>query len=345
MIDTTGWRVALTQKQLDLILKKSVEISEYNHELEETRFRILKSNLQVGSFHSNITIRCFDELETYIEFSIPKQFYGNNVLLLYPSQLDRALGGVWQSLVDHFGDFPHYMTWRLQRLDLCYSWRYASQASAEEALAVLQTFDYPRKSKYLYKESVMWRGKTSSIKFYLKHNEYSKHTRKLLIMLDRDPDKDLIYRLSIGVLRFEITFRKEALNDLFSKKQITYKDLLSQEFLERTLARYLNALTMNLDKSVMDDKEALKRLKTHYPRQKAIRLFTFYKLYNSPQLNHRQILKDHYNPSTIWRNKKDIANAKIGLPSDKKIPSFDLTIPSTRVVHPDPNSSSASGAA
>lgn len=333
MIDTIAWRVILTQQQADMILKRSKEYSEFDHETNTTNFRILKDNLHIGSYDSNITIKCFEDLRASVEFSLPKQHFGNNVELLYPSQLEQALGGVYARLVDHFGDFPHYRDWFLQRLDLCYGWKYASQAFAKEALNVLKTFDYSRKSKYLYPESVMWRGKTSSIKFYLKQNEYLKHDYKKLIKLGQDDFAKRILVVSEGVLRFEITFRKPAIDYLFKNKHVTYKDILSKEFLERILGEYLGNLTMNLDKVVIDDKEALRRLKQAYPLQKAMRLFSFFKLYNSPKLNYRQIFKDHYNSSTIWRNKRDIANAKVGLPNDKSIPSFELNIPSDLVVN------------
>jgi hypothetical protein len=336
MIDTTKWRVALTSKQADLILKRSSEISEYNHESKETKFRILKTNVNLGSYLSSISIKCFDDLEAEFEFSIPKQLFGNNVVLLYPAQLEQALYGIWQSLVDHFGDFPPYMTWHLQRLDLCYSWKLPSQAVAQAVLSIVKTFDYPRKSKYIYSESVMWRGKTLSIKFYLKYLEYKKHHPVLGI------DQSIL-ELSKGVLRFEITLRKQALVYIFGKKTILYDDLLSQKLLEKVLSGYLDRLTMNLDKNVTNDNETLKRLKETFPlHRKAIRLYTFYKQLTSSQLNDRRIIKENYNPSTVWRNRRDIAQAKVGLPSEMRPLPFKLEIPSELVVNRDEAGSSAS---
>lgn len=101
-------------------------------------------------------------------------------------------------------------------------------------------------------------------------------------------------------------------------------------------------MTKNLDKSVINDREALKRLKKVYLNRKALRLFMFYKLDTSPKINDRAILKNNYNPSTIWRNRKNIANAKVGLPNHSKSLSFDLEIPSKLVVNVDPRASSAS---
>jgi hypothetical protein len=333
MIDTTAWRTKLTKAQLDNILKRSKEYSEYDHENKTTGFRILRSNTNIGSYDSNITIKCYDGFNAYLEFSLPKQYLGNNVELLYPRQIEEALTTIYENIVERYGDFPHYKKWLLQRLDLCYAWRFLSQSLTIEILKILKTFDYPRKNKYLYKESVMWRGRTYSIKFYLKNDEFLSHDYRKLIKLGKIDFAKKIAELSDGVLRFEITLRKQALDYLFKKKDITYQDLLSQEFLEKILQRYLNTLTMNLDKSVMDDNEVLKRLQETYPSRKAIRLFAFFKTFNSEKLNQKQILKDNYHASTIWRNKNDLSLANIGLPSHTKPITFSLDIPSDLVVN------------
>lgn len=181
MIDTTGWKIKVSPEQVNKIRRRSKEISKYDHDSDTSIFKFINDNIYVGSYNSSIILKCNDEDEVYIEFSVPKQYLGNNVELLYPSQLEQALAGIHKSLVDRFGDFPHYMTWKLQRLDLCYSWRLASQDEAAEALEILKTFDYPRKFKFLFPESVMWKGRAYSVKFYLKHPEFIRHDRKKLI--------------------------------------------------------------------------------------------------------------------------------------------------------------------
>lgn len=69
----------------------------------------------------------------------------------------------------------------------------------------------------------MWTGRTLSIKFYLKQNEYKKHPP--LLGIDSS-----VLELSKGVLRFEITIRKQALVHLYGKKIILFNDLLSKNF-------------------------------------------------------------------------------------------------------------------
>lgn len=334
MIDTTTWKVQVTEEQFNKIISRSKEYVEYDHELKQTGFRILRSNLHIGSYDSNITLKCFESQTVNLEFSVPKQHTGNNIELLYPSQLEQALKTIHANLVEHFGDFPSYKNWYLTRLDLCYAWKLQDQKTAKDALKTLKTFDYPRKFKFLYKEAVMWRGKYFSLKFYLKEPEFLKHDFKELVKKGFEEYAKRIGTLSSGVLRFEITFRKEALNNLFGKKLITYRVLLDKDLLEDTLLEYLNKLLFHLDQTVMDDKQVLECLRKTYSNRKALRLFVFYMLYNSPKLNHRQILHDHYNPSTIWRNKSDIAKAGVGLP-DHNLSTFTLNIPSELVVNKD----------
>lgn len=134
MIDTTGWKIKVSSEQIRKIRRRSKETSKYDHDSDTSIFKFINDNIYVGSYDSNITLKCNGEDEVYIEFSVPKQYLGNNVELLYPSQLEQALAGVHKSLVDRFGDFPHYMNWYAQRLDLCYSWRLASQDEAAESL-------------------------------------------------------------------------------------------------------------------------------------------------------------------------------------------------------------------
>jgi len=334
MIDTVSWRVMLDESQEEKILSKSKEFTEFDHSSGTTNFRIVKTNIDIGSFDSNVTIKCYESGLAHIEFSLPKQYLGNNIELLYPSRVEQAMNRVYDNLVEHFGDFPHYRNWCLTRFDLCYAWRFGDQKTAEDSLRVLKTFDYPRKNKYIYKDSVMWRGKYFSLKFYLKEPEITKHDYKKLRDKGLYELAETLRELSNGVLRFEITFRKEALNNLFNKRTLSYRDLQDKDKIETILSIYLNKLLLKLDPSTMGDRDVLKTLRNTYSNRKALRLFTFYLLYNSPKLNHRQILIDHHNPSTIWRNKSDIAKAGVGLPNHD-LTSFTLDIPSDLVVNKD----------
>lgn len=336
MIDTVKFKIPLSEEQFNLILKKSHEIVKTNNQNNIVEFRIVNNDIEIGSYDRKITIRIFDTQHANVELSLPKFYLGNNVELLYPSQVEMALQRLQDCLQDHYGDFPPYMNWSLERLDLCYAWRYQDQQTAVRALSVLKTFDYPRKSKYLYKDSVMWRGRHFSLKFYLKLPEFVQHDFHQLNRAGKHDFANRIFALSEGVLRFEITMRKEQLKDLWGKKILTYKELLDKENLEHILGEYLNRLLINLDKSVMDDEQVLSKIRlAGFRNRRIIDLFAYYKLCVSPKLNFKQIYKDHYNPSTIWRYKRDLKNAGVGLPQLDLPINFSLDIPSEQVVNTD----------
>lgn len=343
MIDTVKFKIPLSEEQFNLILKKSHEIVKTNNQNNIVEFRIVNNEIEIGSYDNKITIRIFDTQHAKVELSLPKFYFGNNVELLYPSQVEMVLQRLQDCLQDQYGDFPPYMNWSLERLDLCYAWRYQDQQTAVRALSVLKTFDYPRKSKYLYQDSVMWRGRHFSLKLYLKQPEFIKHDYHELNKTGRIELAERILALSEGVLRFEITMRKEQLKDIWGKKTLTYKEILDKNKLEFILSDYLNKLLINLDKSVMDDQQVPLRLRAFgFSNRKIVNLFAFYKLYVSPKLNFKQIYKDHYDPSTIWRYKHDLATAGVGLPQFDIPFELFLDIPSDHVVNTDLSNSRVS---
>jgi hypothetical protein len=343
MVDTLKFKIPLSEKQFKLIQGKSCEITKTNNQNNVVEFRIINYDLEIGSYDKKITIKIFDDQYALLELSLPKFYLGNNVELLYPSQVEEALRILQNKLQEHFGDFPPYMKWSIERLDLCYGWKYDSQAFVINALSILKTFDYPRKSKYLYKESVMWKGPYYSLKFYLKQPEFIKHDYHRLKRANIHEFADRILALSDGVLRFEITIRKEQIKYIFDKKIVTYKELLNKINLEHIMGEYVSNLLLHLDHSVMDEQQVLLRLRSkNYSKRKVMALFSFYKLYLSPKLNYRQIYKDTYNNSTIWRYKKYLSEAGVGLPQLDLPINFSLEIPSRFVVNSDPSNSRVS---
>lgn len=338
MIDTVTFWTNITKKQFDRITKRSREYIVTDNELNAIKFHGTKADLKLGSFNSNINIQSDGETAR-IEFSLPKQYLGNNVELLYPSMVPVALELVQNRLRDYYGDFPSFKEWNLIRLDLCYAWKWPDKELVKKILEWLKTFDYPPKSKHPYPTSVMWRGKTFTLKFYLKNDEFIRNE------LNKHPDiynKDetgftrRILDLSEGVFRFEITFRSGALKYVFkSKNKLNYEVLLDKQFLTDRLNFHLNKLLSNLNRKSANDRDVLSKLRAVYNKKKSIRLFEFYNLYFSPNPNDRKSLKDYYDPSTVWRKKRDIASAGVGLPNFNLPFEFDLSIPSKFVVNED----------
>lgn len=330
MIDTVTFSVALSESQFEQLRLKSIEHIGRNNVARAIEYRIVKGEITVGSFDSKITIRCYeDDMRAQFQVSLPKQYYGHNIRLLPCSLVEQVLVGLQDKLQAFVGSFPPYREWRVERLDLCYAWRFSDQPTAEGVLRILSCFDFPRKNKLIYpKESINWPSRAYTLKFYLKAPEFLKHDYKNVSEEDRDKLNEL-YQFALGVLRFEITFRKQMLSDLFGGKEvITYKDLLDENHLVEILNKYKNKLFSNLNPKLTTDKQVMDILKKTYPHRKALRLYTFYKQFYSELPHEKQFLKDSYHQTTIWRNKRYLASAGVGIRSDIPTLDFSLDIPS-----------------
>lgn len=301
-----------------------------NNETKETTFRIIKKSVELGSYDSKITIRCYDDETVHFELSLPKFVFGHNVFLLYPAQIEEAASMLQNRLQDYFGSFPPYKEWRVERLDICYAWKFQDQRAAYHALTVLKAFDYPRKQKHIYNSSVQWTGRSYSLKFYLKLDEFQAHGLKELKNTFFSGE---VLKLADGVLRFEVTCRKQQIEELFSRKNIYISDLSDNDFIETALEHFLGKLLSNLNPHTTNNIDVINRLTRTFSKRKAQLLWSFYKEWFSKDTYSRQILKDNYCQSTIWRKKRDLALANVGLPSEDVPLDFTLDIPSVHVVN------------
>ena len=331
MIDTIGFRFHFTDEQFEKFRALSKEATEINNVNKWVRYRLIKNNFRIGSYDSSITIRCFEDSYGRLEFSAPKFLYGHNVFLLYPEQLEAVVLRVEDGLREKFGDFPPSKSWELDRLDLCYAWRFPDNATAVEVFRILRTLDYPRKEKNPYPTSVQWKAKTYTVKAYLKQPEYFEHDARHIRIDDPERHADIVHE-SEGVLRYEISCRKAMIEYLFENKHVYYTDLINQPKLLHILQTTFLKLTENLNKEVMDTQKVLELLTHKYSPKRAEQLYEFYiAWFCSPEYN-RQRIKETIDRSTVYRRKRQLREAGIGLSSETQL-SFPLTIPSPFVVN------------
>lgn len=330
MIDTIGFQVEIDERQAELIRLKSDEIEGRDNTTNVTTFRILKKQIPLGSYDSKITVRSYDFSNVNVELSLPKFVFGHNIYLLYPSQIEETASMLQDRLREFFGDFPPYRVWRVKRLDFCYAWRFTDHLAALHALSVLKAFDYPRKEKHIYNTSVQWTGRTYTVKFYLKLDEFQVHGLK---ELQNTFFLGELLRLADGVLRFEVTCRIQQLEQLFKKKNIYISDLTNEPFVTSVLNDFLNKLLSNLNPQTTNSIDVLKRLTSTFSKRKAQLLWSFYNEWYSKDAYNRQILKENYCQTTLWRKKHDLAVARVGLPATDIPLDFSLDIPSDKVVN------------
>lgn len=330
MIDTIGFRVIVTQEQWNAMRLKSNEYAGRDNESKEVKFRLIKKQLTLGSYDSKITVRSFDDLNVHVELSLPKFVFGHNVYLLYPSQIEQAAVMLQDKLREFFGEFPPYEEWLVERLDFCYAWRFDDQRAALHALSVLKAFDYPRKNKSIYKTSVQWSNRTYTLKFYLKLDEFVAH--ELNSLKDTYFSGDVL-KLADGVLRFEVTCRPAQLIELFNKKEIRIHDLADEDFFISVLDHFLKRLLSNLNPHTTNNIEVFNRLTKTFSKRKAQLLMHFYKEWYSSDVYDRQLIKESYCQSTIWRKKHDLSSAGVGLPASDVPMDFSLDLPSPNVIN------------
>lgn len=167
------------------------------------------------------------ECKLWLEFSVPKFWYGHNIHLLYEF-LD-ALRVLKARLDDLFrlrtrSKLPSPESWQVYRADACYAWRFPSQVAAQEYLNSLKHLHYPRKHPTIHPTSIVFIGTTYSFKFYLKLPEFKVHDRKELLKAKASLEWiNHLESLADGVLRCEVTLRRKWLKKY---ELLTVADLL-----------------------------------------------------------------------------------------------------------------------
>lgn len=222
MLDTLKVGIPLTQSQHKRIMQMTAKLDRWqwvmmNQGTGELLFRRVSglASADQNSYHREFR---FDVQQTYspdccltVEFSVPKFWYGHNIHLLY--DFTTALKHFKTLLEDQFGmkgrgKLSDPLTWRVLRADCCYAWRFPSQDLCHRFLDSLKRLNFPRKEPVIYKDAIVFRGNTYTVKIYEKLPEFKKHDLRDMVKR-KTPLEFVNYCESIadGVLRFEATLR------------------------------------------------------------------------------------------------------------------------------------------
>jgi hypothetical protein len=150
-----------------------------------------------------------------LEFSVPKYWYGHNIHLLY--DFVTALCHLKQGLERQFklktrAQLPDVMTWQVFRVDVCYTWRFPTQQACHQYLESLKRLRFPQKKPIIYPTSIMFAGRTYSLKFYEKLPEFKQHDLKEMVKAKTDVAWiNHCEDLADGALRVEATLRRQYL--------------------------------------------------------------------------------------------------------------------------------------
>lgn len=338
MIDTIRWKVPITDKIYDDVKHNSFEVvvTDVFYGFEEKR--TLKSQIKIKG--NELTVFAYDRDNLIVEGSVPKLVYGHNAKLFYPSQLPVFLQELEQKLIQFYGSFTSYEFWQVQRLDMCYEYKFETHVEALHMLRLLSTLRFPRKSIHIYPdESITWGGRSYSVKFYLKEQEFrAKDYRDLL----KEGLVDIAsegWAYSKNILRFEVTNRKYNLNQILKKterKVFTYKDILDINLYYDYLNKTLHTLFKGANRETMKDIEVYERLKKH-KSDKAKKYFMFYKLYYLQEPFVSEFMRQNHDQTTVRRIIKEMSELGIGIPDQNKVFDFQLSVPSPLVPNAEPS--------
>lgn len=276
-------------------------------------FEFFRSNVKLGSFNRTIALKSTeDPLGFFIEFSVPKYAKGNNVEMIYPHDLITYFDTLLSELSEKLEfALPHYSTWIIYKLDICYNWFLQDKAEAEYAMHFLQRIDFPRKKKYNYDTSVMFIGSAYTIKFYLKGPEFLKNDFK---EIPETQGHNLIYEAE-KIVRYEIGFRREYLEKILGKETVYLQDVADDSLIENLLKDYLEKKIFRyLTNQSITEAKVEEVLDRNFTKRMSMTLFLFYKSYYFDPSLKRKMLTGGANRSTIYRHKKLLK--KVGIGSD-----------------------------
>lgn len=336
MVDTLKLLIPIADRGfLEQIKTKLVRTRRENLETQELKFEYFTGEVEVGSYSRNVNIYLTesDPMGFFVEFSLPKQYYNNNVEMVYPFDITYILNNFRNELCKHLREnLPLLSDWIVYRLDVCYNWTFESEAKCQSLMNFIQRIDYPRKKKYLYDTSVMYKGTAYTIKFYLKGAEFKRNDYKVILDIDTIKAEKLL-EWSNKVLRFEVEFKKVYLKTLFEKDKVKVSDIADNSEIENILKHYLASVFRYVDKENMKHENVRQVINENFKPAKALHLYQFFKGYYFEPDEKFQIKKG-LNASTIWRYKKDLKSIGVSFEENLGDSNFiaveELVIPSEK---------------
>lgn len=338
MIDTIRFTTPISPRDSVDIRNECYRTEKSKKEGNNIVYQVYNGNFEIGSYSRNLNIFFPKNNEKMIfEFSIPKYVFGHNVAMLYRKELPQVIIQLYEELNSKFNYFPSFKLWDLERIDFCYNWKFETEEEMKIVMNILRLLDYPRKKKYLYDTSLMFRGKTFSIKFYEKYDEFLKHDYKAMIeKAEKGVFTDsqalemasYIKELSKNVLRYEVTLRKQALMKIYNKEsgeKIRLNDIMRGKAPKEILQRYLDKLFKYINLDSLNEHSALDKLLRKYSKTKAYRLYNFYTDYYSQDDLKKEILKNSFSRTQFYRNKRALEEAGLGVPiKETEIKNLDF---------------------
>jgi hypothetical protein len=344
MIDTIRFKITTNHHVITQLQKYSTEHKGIDHSCNHITYQIFRSNVKLGSFCYAINLILSDYDYFFLELSIPKFIYGHNVLLFPPELLYDSLIKLRNDLCRFFNCYqlPCIKEWECMRIDFCYAWKFYDDLTAQRIIEYLKNQIYSRKKTACYGTSVMWIGSDYSLKFYMKGPEYFAHDFKHLRQTNLTLGYNLL-DLSRGVVRFECTFRKHAIQHLFGTN-ILYSDLynlLTRDNIITIMHDQLIKL-LGVSPTTMSTQTAYDKILSSFHGIRATQIYSFYRMFCSSDPVDRSVLSS-YSRATRYRYQVQLRRLHLAIPSDISSSCVSLSIPSSFCVGEFPPPSNTGG--
>ncbi len=333
MIDTISLESPFIPENIAIeIENKSIIRQGVNMELQEIFYQITTKELK-GSFDSSLRIVVkrekyitdFDmrsrkkitslvSCEPYllVECSVHKLILGHNV---FGGTNDfNGLCKFLVSFIEKSFDFklPSYDIWKVRRVDYAEIFDLGNMEAVFEWFRGVNHADYGRRTPERYGcNSLYFPGSTTTIKFYHKGLEFSKHDRKRLRIFLDDDKINLIQNKANRYLRVEIEVKSRKLKNDFQTKDLPLVKDIKVEYLqslyEIEVQRVLKegAEGMNI---IRDASKVQQRLYSVYSASKAGSLLgTWYMLTTLGE----DYAKKQMSKTTFYRHRKDLKDIGI----------------------------------
>lgn len=328
MIDTLRLRIPLDLASYASAQDKCVRFTSASPDEAGYRKNNYSKTLIIKPHRAKVRVSLFREECMFVEFSVPKYWFGHNVLLFNPKDLPLVLDDLKNRLEDAFEivQLSDYSLWRVQRLDICYAWKFNSNEEARLALATMKPCELPRKDQVIYDTTIWYKGNSFSSKFYLKHDEFLQGDYRELTKWGDIPFAEDIVRMSNGVLRFEVEMRKGKLDSVF-KKDMYPQDIMDTDKIQILLRQFLSDITKTTDTLLMDLVKVFRLITSGSTRRQAWELLSFYRVYLSNNPVDREILK-LLPKATFYAKVKQIKALGVGIYDQDNRLVFAFDIPS-----------------
>jgi hypothetical protein len=337
MIDTIKFLIPADLATISRVKAKSERTTREDLSSRQIAFEYHLASVVVGSHSHKIIINPKESYDgLFVEFSIPKYKFGNNVEMIRPDEVTDALNLFKAELENYFEIvLPPLSSWEIFRLDFCYNWTFDTKQQAELSLDFIKKINVPRKKKIPYDTTVYFKGSSYVIRFYLKGPEFMKNSRKHMLDKIGIEETSFFSEWSSKVLRFEVECKKKHLQYLFKQERIYF----NQELIDNAqsfLSSYLDRVFMYIPRNEMETENILQYISKHFKPKRALTLYNFYKAYFCNDETKILLEQGALERTTIYKYRKDLNRLGITYKIDQIKPELldlgILTIPSKQAL-------------